>query len=68
MLADYHIHTCYSDDSEYPMEDVVKDAISLGLDEICFTDHVAYGVKRDWGDPRGMLYRRGGHGEPEPMA
>ena len=53
MLADYHIHTCYSDDSEYPMEDVVKDAISLGLDEICFTDHVDYGVKRDWDDPRG---------------
>ena len=51
MLADYHIHTCYSDDSEYPMEDVVKDAISLGLDEICFTDHVDYGVKRDWDDP-----------------
>ena len=24
------------------MEDVVKDAISLGLDEICFTDHVDY--------------------------
>ena len=68
MLADYHIHTCYSDDSEYPMEDVVKDAISLGLDEICFTDHVDYGVKRDWDDPRGMLYRRGGPGEPEHMA
>jgi histidinol-phosphatase (PHP family) len=68
MLADYHIHTCYSDDSEYPMEDVVKDAISLGLDEICFTDHVDYGVKRDWDDPRGMLYRRGGSGEPEHMA
>jgi histidinol-phosphatase (PHP family) len=68
MLADYHIHTCYSDDSEYPMEDVVKDAISLGLDEICFTDHVDYGVKRDWDDPRGMLYRLGGSGEPEHMA
>lgn len=67
MLADYHIHTCYSDDSEYPMEDVVKDAISLGLEEICFTDHVDYGVKRDWDDPRGMLYRRGGPGEPERM-
>ena len=68
MLADYHVHTCYSDDSEYPMEDVVKDAIALGLEEICFTDHVDYGVKRDWDDPRGMLYRRGGPGEPERMA
>ena len=68
MLADYHVHTCYSDDSEYPMEDVVKAAVSLGLDEICFTDHVDYGVKRDWDDPHGMLYRRGGPGEPEHMA
>ena len=68
MFADYHVHTSYSDDSEYPMEDVVKDAISFGLDEICFTDHVDYGVKRDWDDPRGMTYRRGGAGEPERMA
>ena len=48
MFADYHIHTYYSDDSEYPMEEVVKDAISMGLQEICFTDHVDYGIKRDW--------------------
>ena len=68
MFADYHVHTSYSDDSEYPMEEVVKDAISFGLDEICFTDHVDYGVKRDWDDPRGMIYRRGGAGEPERMA
>ena len=68
MFADFHVHTSYSDDSEYPMEEVVKDAISFGLDEICFTDHVDYGVKRDWDDPRGMTYRRGGAGEPERMA
>ena len=65
MLADYHVHTIYSDDSEYPMEEVVKDAIALGLSEICFTDHVDYGIKRDWDDPRGVEYRRGGPGEPE---
>ena len=67
MFADYHVHTSYSDDSEYSMEEVVKDAISLGLYEICFTDHVDYGIKRDWDDPQGMLYRRGGPGEPERM-
>lgn len=39
MLADYHVHTEYSDDSVYPIEAVVKDAIGLGLDEICITDH-----------------------------
>lgn len=47
MLMDYHVHTCYSDDSSYPMEEVVRDAIKIGLDEICFTDHVDYGVKLD---------------------
>ena len=67
MFADYHVHTSYSDDSEYSMEEVVKDAVSLGLHEICFTDHVDYGIKRDWDDPHGMLYRRGGPGEPERM-
>lgn len=39
MFADYHLHTYYSSDSVYPMEDVVKDAILLGIDELCFTDH-----------------------------
>ena len=29
MLADYHVHTEFSNDSIYPMEEVVKDAISL---------------------------------------
>ena len=67
MLTDYHVHTKYSDDSEYPMEEVVRDAIALGLSEICFTDHVDYGIKRDWDDPRGVEYRRGGPGEPERM-
>ena len=67
MLTDYHVHTKYSDDSEYPMEEVVRDAIALGLSEICFTDHVDYGIKRDWDDPGGVEYRRGGPGEPERM-
>lgn len=68
MLADYHVHTEYSDDSEYPMEAIVQDAISMGINEICFTDHVDYGIKRDWDDPRGIVYRHGGPGEPEQIA
>ena len=68
MRCDYHVHTQFSDDSEYRMEDVVTDAIRLELDEICFTDHVDYGVKRDWNDERGIQYRRGGKGEPETVA
>lgn len=61
MLADYHVHTEYSDDSVYPLENVIKDAIRLGLDEICITDHVDYGVKVDWDSGKEILYR---HGEP----
>ena len=46
MFADYHVHTEFSDDSAYPMEQVVRDAIAMKMDEICFTDHVDYGVKQ----------------------
>ncbi|MCI8865699.1 MAG: histidinol-phosphatase HisJ family protein [Lachnospiraceae bacterium] len=63
MLADYHVHTEFSDDSTYPMEDVVKDAVRLGFDEICFTDHVDYGVKVDWDSKEEVTYRDG-----EPLA
>ena len=49
------------------MEEVIKDAINMKMDEICFTDHVDYGIKRDWNDAQGMLYRKGGPGEPEKM-
>lgn len=57
MYADYHIHSAFSDDSIYPMEEVVKDAITIGLDEICFTDHVDYGIKEDWDAGTKIKYR-----------
>ncbi len=63
MLVDYHVHTEFSDDSVYPMENVVRDAISMGLDEICFTDHVDYGIKDDWDSGKEIQYRDG-----EPFA
>ena len=40
MLADYHLHCEFSDDSVTPMERQIARAEELGLDEICFTDHV----------------------------
>lgn len=67
MRVDYHVHTEFSDDSDYAMEQVIKDAIIMRLDEICFTDHVDYGVKKDWDEPGGMIYRKGGVGEPDKM-
>lgn len=47
MFADYHVHCEFSDDSWYPMEDVCADAVKLGIKELCFTDHVDYGIKPD---------------------
>lgn len=67
MRADYHVHTEFSDDSDYAMKKVIKDAITMGLDEICFTDHVDYGIKKDWDGPEKMIYRKGGAGEPEKI-
>lgn len=67
MKADYHVHTEFSDDSEYQMEQVVRDSIAMRLDEICFTDHVDYGVKNDWDDGEKIRYREGIPGEPENM-
>lgn len=70
MFADYHVHSEFSDDSDYRMEDIVEEALEMGMNELCFTDHVDYGIKRDWDDPQGILYRKGGAGEPEriPLA
>lgn len=44
MFADYHMHTHFSEDSTFPMEDVVLRAIEVGLNEICFTEHVDHGI------------------------
>ena len=63
MLADYHVHTKFSDDSVYHMEYGVKDAIEGGLDVICFTDHVEYGREEDWDSGKPIIYKGG-----EPLA
>ncbi|MCF0258540.1 MAG: histidinol-phosphatase HisJ family protein [Erysipelotrichaceae bacterium] len=46
-FEDYHVHTHFSDDSSYEMEQVVQDAAAMGMNELCFTDHVDYGIKED---------------------
>ena len=63
MFADYHVHTEFSDDSIYPVEDVIRDAVNMGMDEICISDPVDYGVKVDWDSAKEILYRNG-----EPLA
>ena len=64
MLADYHIHSEFSDDSGEPMENQIERAIELGFDEICFTDHVDYGIKKDWSE--GNIQWRAGDGMSSP--
>ena len=59
MYADYHLHSEFSDDSRESMENQIARAIELGLDEMCFTDHVDYGIKKDWNDPGGIQWRGG---------
>lgn len=59
MFADYHVHTEFSDDSIYPAKDVIRDAVRMGMDEICITDHVDYGVKEDWDSGKEIEYRNG---------
>lgn len=50
MKADYHVHSDFSFDSQTPMEHQIERALEVGLDELCFTDHVDYGVMPDWDD------------------
>lgn len=63
MYIDYHVHTNYSDDSIYLMEDCIKDAIDMKIKEIAITDHVDYGIKVDWDEGKEIVYRGG-----EPIA
>lgn len=46
MFADYHTHTSFSDDSRQDMEESILEAIRLGIDEVCFTEHHDYLVKK----------------------
>lgn len=52
-FSDYHIHSCFSSDSAESPERIIHTAISLGLKEICFTDHtdLDYPEKDEKGNP-----------------
>ncbi len=39
LVPDYHLHSCFSSDSDSKPEDIIKTAETLGLGSICFTDH-----------------------------
>jgi histidinol-phosphatase (PHP family) len=45
-MFDYHVHTSFSNDCKMPVEEIIKRGISLGIQEIAFTDHVELNVWR----------------------
>lgn len=48
--ADYHLHSDLSGDGLSPMEDMIKKAISLGLEMMCMTEHMDYFYKDEGGN------------------
>lgn len=49
ITADYHVHSKFSSDSQAEMESMIEKAISLGLERICFTDHMDYDYPSEQG-------------------
>lgn len=49
MIWDTHMHSSFSGDSQTPPEEMIKKAISLGLEGICFTDHLDIDYKEEPG-------------------
>ncbi|MGM8212517.1 histidinol-phosphatase HisJ family protein [Virgibacillus sp. W0430] len=41
-MFDYHMHSDFSADCSTPMESTIEQAIKLGIQEICFTEHIDY--------------------------
>lgn len=42
LISDTHLHSFFSSDSNTPMENMIKQGISLGLHTLCFTEHYDY--------------------------
>lgn len=53
--SDFHVHSTYSGDAESTMEEMVLRGIELGLDSICFTDHMDIDFPYDERTPEGTF-------------
>lgn len=55
ILADCHMHSHHSGDSAAPMEDMIKQTISLGLKYMCFTEHQDFDFIYEPGEPQDLF-------------
>lgn len=46
-LADYHVHTSFSGDSDTSPEAMIEQAIRMGIGQLCITDHMDYDFTAD---------------------
>lgn len=46
-MYDYHVHSSFSGDCKYSMEDMVKGAVEKNIKTLCFTDHIDYDYGND---------------------
>lgn len=53
VLADCHMHSSFSGDSDSPMNEMIKSAIAKGLHDICFTEHMDLDYPTQKDDPEG---------------
>lgn len=51
IYSDFHVHSNFSSDSTASMESMIKKAITLGYNRICFTDHMDYDFPAHYGLP-----------------
>ena len=49
MIADFHMHTFFSHDSQSGPEEMISEAVKKGLEVICITDHYDKDYM-DWGE------------------
>lgn len=46
-MYDFHVHSDYSIDCKYLMDEMVKTAVENNIKAICFTDHIDYEITKD---------------------
>lgn len=46
-MYDFHVHSSFSGDCKYTMEEMLKGALNKGVKQICFTEHLDYEYGRD---------------------